>query len=327
MIAVLRAGARDFLRRPLSTEDLQQLIFRVTRTGTVPARPLGKTILFASNKGGVGKSTLAVNVACGLARQHRGQVLLIDTSLQMGVCGTMLDLQPKTTLTDAIRERQRLDEVLLRQLTVPHSCGLDLLAAPVDVMQAAEMDEEGMTRVLQLARRTYEFVIVDTFPVLDAMVMAMLDLADRTYLVFENLVPTLIGAVKFLSLLESLQIDRERQRLILNKFQDGSGCLNQHTVEGRLDRPVDHVIPYDRRAILAANVGQPFALQASRWNKLGRSILRLIDDVESIAGETSRLAGSNLDPFRNGNAGLERTSPSHVSPPFEGHQSEDDATA
>ena len=69
------------------------------------------------------------------------KVLLIDASLQMGVCASMLDLKPATTMTDAYHERDRLDETLLRQLATPHDCGLHLLAAPADAVEAAYIDE------------------------------------------------------------------------------------------------------------------------------------------------------------------------------------------
>src|SRR5262249_20610635 len=142
------------------------------------------------------------NVACGLAQRHPEQVLLIDASIQMGVAAALLDLKPATTLTDAIRERDRLDETLLRQVAVPHSSGLHLLAAPADAVEAAEIDDEAMSRILTLARRAYDFVFVDTFPMLDQVMMAVLDVSDRAYIVLESVVPTVLGIVRLLRLLE-----------------------------------------------------------------------------------------------------------------------------
>lgn len=96
MIEALRGGVQDFLRRPLATADLTQLIERVAAPrGTLRKIVPGKTVLFMSNKGGVGKSTLATNVACGLAQKYPRKVLLIDASLQQGVCAALLNLQPR----------------------------------------------------------------------------------------------------------------------------------------------------------------------------------------------------------------------------------------
>ena len=173
----------------------------------------------------MGKSTIAVNVACGLARRGPERVVLIDGSLQMGVCATLLDLRPQTTMTDAAQERGRLDEVLLRQLTTAHACGLHLLAAPRDAVEAAMIDDEIISRIVTLARRTYDYVIVDSFPMLDRVVMAVLDLSDRAYIVIESVVPTLLGGAKFLKLLGDLGVPQDRIRVIVNRYMNFAGNL------------------------------------------------------------------------------------------------------
>src|ERR1043166_2361056 len=137
----------------------------------------------------------------------------------------MLDLHPTTTLTDAVRQRQRLDETLLRKLTTPHESGLDLLAAPKDAVEAGEVDDQVMSRIMTLARRTYDFVIVDSFPLLDRLMMAVLDLSDRVYVVVEGMVPTVLGGVKLCQLLDSLAIPRDKQRIVLNRYARFSGSL------------------------------------------------------------------------------------------------------
>jgi hypothetical protein len=111
----LRSGVRDFLRRPLSPEDVRQLLGRMERFAAHPTTSIGKVVALISNKGGVGKSMLSVNIAAELGRRNPGQVLLIDASLQMGVCASMLDLEPTTTLTDAAHQRDRLDQRLIRE--------------------------------------------------------------------------------------------------------------------------------------------------------------------------------------------------------------------
>ena len=156
----------------------------------------------------MGKSTSALNAACGLAVRHPQRVLLIDASLQMGVCASLLDLTPATSISDIVREDGRLDETLIRQLAVPHSSGLHLLAAPAEAVEAGEIDDEVMSRILTLARHAYDFVIVDTFPMLDRAIVAVLDLSDRAYVVVENVVPTVLGAVKLVEVLRSLGVSQ-----------------------------------------------------------------------------------------------------------------------
>ena len=254
--------------------------------------PNGKIISFVSNKGGVGKSTMSVNVAAGLAARYPERVLLIDASLQMGVCASMLDLKPATTLTDAMRERNRLDETLIRQLAMPHPCGLHLLAAPRDALEAAEVDEEAMARVLTLARRTYDYVVVDTFPLLDSVMMAVLDLSDRVFLVTESVVPTLLGMVSLIRVLDQLGFPKERQRVIVNRYSNFAGNLKPDDVARRLGRDVDHVIPYQKKLLIASNIGQPYILGATTWWGVGKALHSLLDQLQDIPVQAG--------PARNG---------------------------
>src|SRR5205085_1192326 len=163
---------------------------------------------------GVGKSTISVNLACGLATRHPERVLLLDASLQMGVCATMLDLQPEASLTDAAQERDRLDEVLLRQLATPHPCGLHLLPAPAD----------------------------------------------------------------------ALGFSGGRQRVILNRYSTFAGNLRPEDVARRLGREVNHVLPYEKKLLIAANIGQPYILGARRWFGAGlaRALDHLVEEVDAL---------------------------------------------
>ncbi|WP_145370235.1 AAA family ATPase [Maioricimonas rarisocia] len=276
----LRFGARDFLRRPVSSADLRQLLDRTLTTAARVPATRGVTVAFISNKGGVGKSTLAVNAATRLAQQHPGEVLLIDASLQMGVCAPMLDLHPETTLVDAIRERERLDTTLVRQLTTPHPCGLDLLAAPPDAVAATEIGHTLLTRILNLARRTYNYVLVDTFPLLDSIVMAVLDASDMTYIVLDNVVPTMLSVTQLLSLLDGLGHPAAQRRTAVNRMTKAAGNPTRTDIEATLQQPVDHLFPYDRRALTAANLGRPFALNPRRWSALERGLRGLVGEIE-----------------------------------------------
>ena len=285
VIEAMRAQVRDFLRRPLAGPELQQLLDRLLRKPVETKRELGKIISFVSNKGGVGKSTMSVSVACEVARRlPPGRVLLVDVSLHLGSCAPMLDLAPQTSLAHAARERNRLDETLLRKLTVRHECGLDLLGAPIDAVEAADIDDESLSRTLTLARRTYDWVIVDTFPMLDGMIMAILDLSDRAYVVVQNTVPNVIGAARLLPVIQHLGFPTERTRIVLNNnFEKAPGGLTLTDVEARLDAEVDFVIPYQKKLITALNTGRPYILHGTQLFGFGKTIKRLVDDLMTSA--------------------------------------------
>lgn len=288
LIEAMRAGVRDFLRRPISTTELRTLIENLSssngQAATQTAATFGRVISFISNKGGVGKSTLAVNTAVGLALRHPGRVLLIDGSLQMGVAAALLDAQPVSTLSDAAAERERLDVTMLRQMTTQTQCGVHLLAAPADAIEAMEIDDTLMSRIITLGRRAYDYVIVDTFPMFDRVVVAMLDLSDRAYVVTENVVPTLLGAVKLLDVLERIGFPAARQSVIVNRQQRVTGSLALADIADRLGRPIDHVLPFDKHVIEAANSGEPIGAKPIVFGFGGfpRALRQLVDEVESL---------------------------------------------
>lgn len=283
LIDAMRCGVCDFLRRPLSTADLSRLIQQsISDEGSGTAsrsRPLGRVVSFISNKGGVGKSTLATNAGVAVARRGKQSVLLIDGSIQMGVVAALLDLRPTATLTDLARESSRLDPTMIRQTAAVHSSGLHLLAAPADAVEAMEVDDLLLARIITLARQSYDLVIIDTFPMFDQVVIAALDLSDRVYIVLENVVPTLLGGVKLLSVLERIGYPSERQSIILNRQQRVAGSLSVDEVVERMDRDIDHVLPYDKKVMAAANCGVPIAMATIRFSSFSRALEGLADDV------------------------------------------------
>jgi pilus assembly protein CpaE len=283
MVELVRLGVSDFLRRPIADGELNGFFERLApSTIEIEPKRQGTCIAFISNKGGVGKSTLAVNVATALALQFPDEVLLIDASLQMGVCAPMLNLTAETTLMDVFEQRQRLDSMLIRQLATPHESGLLLLAAPPDPLAAADIDDQSIVRVLNLARRTFRFVVVDTFPLFDQVVMSVLDIASRAYVVMDNVVPTVLSAVHLLRLLENLQYPPERLRIVVNRYQQLAGNPLVDDVARSIRMKVDHVLPYDKRAITAANIGRPCSMDIVRWSKFHRGVKLIASEVAAL---------------------------------------------
>jgi len=285
LIEAMRSRVADFLQRPLSSSELQETLDRTLNRAERGSGRMGKVLSFVSNKGGAGKSTISVNTAVALAMRHPGEVLLVDTSLQLGVAAMMLDVAPRTTIVDAIRESHRLDETLLRQLAVQSECGLHVLAAPPDAVEASHVDDEGFSRILTLARRAYRYVVVDTYPMLDSVIMAALDLSDLVYVIFHGTVPSVVGNAHFIDVLRKVGVSQGRQRVVLNyNFPKVSGALRVEDVVERLGREVDHVFPYQKRILTALNTGRPYALKAGRRWGFGKALNRLVDEIESLPG-------------------------------------------
>lgn len=281
IIDALRARVQDFLRRPLSSGELEQLVTRMRRGSEREQARLGKVISFISNKGGVGKSSVSTNVACELARRHPGRVLLLDVSLQLGVCSSMLDLDPTTSITDAAQQLDRLDTTFLQQITIPHESGLRVLPAPPTVMAAAEVDDRVVSRVIALARRSYDYVVVDTFPVVDGVIMAILDLSNVVCIVTQVIVPVLNGTASLLETVRQLGVDEDRLWVILNRGQPSfAGELKAADVESHLQVNVRHEVPYEKKLPMSVNMGRPQVLHGSRWSGFRKAIQRIVDDIE-----------------------------------------------
>jgi pilus assembly protein CpaE len=284
LIELLRAYVSDFVRRPLAATELRAVLERLTAAAPVMAQAeRGRVVSFLSNKGGVGKSTLAVNVSCALALRYPDDVLLIDTSLQVGTCAVMLDLKPTTSIVDAVRERDRLDTTLLRNLALRHGSGLRLLAAPGDALEGAEVDDQAIARVLNLARRSFRFVIVDTFPILDNVAMTILDLTDVALVVAQGTTPAVAGVARLLPVLEGLGFPQSRQRLILNyNYKSFLGDLRPADIANRLQRTIDYVVPYEKRVLTSMNTGVPQIIHATRWQRFKRTIDQIVDDLDGV---------------------------------------------
>lgn len=312
IIELLRADVRDFLRRPLSGTELRSVMDRLfTRQAGATKVEQGRVATFLSNKGGVGKSTLAVNVATALALQRPDDVLLVDMALQGGTCATMLDLKPTTSIVDAVRERDRLDGTLLRHLALKHPSGLRLLAAPGDALEGAEVDDEAAARILHLARRTFAYVIIDTFPMIDSVVTTVLDLTDVGFVVVQGTAPAVAGTARFLPVLEGLGVPPSRQRLVLNtNYKPFLGNLRPGDIAERLQRTLDFVVPYEKRVLVSMNTGSPHILHASWWQPFRRSVHEMVDDLSGAAANGDDLLGP---PHRDGRRPADASSTREVS--------------
>jgi len=198
------------------------------------------------------------------------------------VCRTLLDLEPSATILDAVRERDRLDGALLGRLAARHGCGVRLLAAPEDAMEASDVDDESLARILNLARRSFRFVVIDTFPLLDSTVMTILDASDLAYVVLQGTVPDVIGTARYLGVLDRLGMTTLRRRVILNRnYPRHAGRLSLGDIERRLGEPVAHSFPYRKGLLVAQNAGEPYALGPGGRIGYGSALRRLADEIEA----------------------------------------------
>ena len=151
----MRAGAKEFLTQPLKPEDLAAALQRVARQkhGSRPGNPHGcKVIAVTGATGGVGTTSLAVNLGCALAADKDNSVVLLDLDLALGDADVFLDTIPEYTLSDVAQNIGRLDLTLLKRSLTKHDSGLYLLPRPVQLEDARLITTDELTRVLGLLK-------------------------------------------------------------------------------------------------------------------------------------------------------------------------------
>lgn len=287
MARAIRAGAQEILSQPPQEEEVDEILVKVGRMlnstdNSQPPRE-GKVIVCFSSKGGVGKTTVSCNLANILAeRLGPGRVVLIDANTQAPNVAPMLDLRPEHWLRDCIQEYRRLDSDMLRQMTTRHEVsGLDVLAHSADNPLGLDFTEDQLSKILLVAKGTYDYTIVDTFPLLSSLNLAVMDLSDEIFLITEGVVPAIRSANYNLKMLEQAGYGPNRIKVVLNRYTQFRGNVTPDLISETLNWPVSHVLPYDVHATIAANNGQA-VVNMFPDQKLTLALSILADDVMGV---------------------------------------------
>jgi pilus assembly protein CpaE len=275
MLRSLRAGAREFLRLPISGDELKTVLDRVAQfcavQGEAPKKRGRMTAVFSS-KGGCGTSFIATNLAAASA----ARTVLVDLNLQAGDLPLFLGLDPKYSFADMAENRARLDEALMSSFVTPHSSNLWLLAAPKEADSADEIEAEHVFDVLQRLRESYEYVVLDPQHTFDSITLAALDQADEILLVLTLDIPAIRSTQRALEIFDRLGYPRKKIRIVVNRWSKQID-LDLRQIEKFLGEPVIGFIPSDyQTAVSSINLGEP---------------LVLADPDSKIALEIKRIAG------------------------------------
>ncbi len=177
-----------------------------------------QVITFFSPKGGSGKTTIATNVAYGMAQYLNKKVLLIDLDLQFGGIAFMLGLKTKRTIVDltASDALRCYDDV--KTCLVKHKSGFDLLPAPLKPEQSESVDSTHLRKIISYCKDQYDYIIIDTHSLLQDMSINALDLSDIIMLVMNPDMGHIVAIHNCLNVMDSLKYPKEKMRLILNRF-------------------------------------------------------------------------------------------------------------
>jgi pilus assembly protein CpaE len=260
----LDADVADVLLLPQLTDNVIFAIRKAAHAGrrlmgSVAPVSHGRIVTVFSPKGGTGKTSIATNLATALAKHENKRALLLDLDLQFGDAAIMLGLEPEKTIYDLVSAPGELDPEKLAGYTTRHVSGLDILPAPLRPEDAELVTEAKIGRLLEVARTSYDVIIVDTSPFFHGPMLATLDQTDELLLVCSLDVPTIKNVRLSLQTLELLSFPMKKVHVVLNRANSKVG-MKEGEVETALERKVRYQVPSDRAVPLSINRGTPVVL-------------------------------------------------------------------
>ncbi|MCC7209783.1 MAG: response regulator, partial [Anaerolineae bacterium] len=271
----MAAGARDFLTKPPPAEELYATVRRVYEIqgdwrervaipGGAPSAGLPKirlhqagrethVIAVYSPQGGVGKTTVATNVAAGLMLKEDTKVLLIDLDLQWGDVGVFLNLKPQATIVDLIKSVDDFDPDLAENVLLTHDSGLRVLLSPTRPEEAELVPPDKVPTLIEKLKGMFDFIVLDLPTALDPMALSIFDSAERIMLVVNPTLPSVKNTLALMTLLDRMEYPDNKTVLVVNRH---SGDLERAkvniavaSIEAKLKRTALGIVPMDERRI------------------------------------------------------------------------------
>jgi pilus assembly protein CpaE len=291
----LEADVADVLLLPQMTENIVFAIRKASHSGRKAqgrAGRRGRIVTVFSPKGGTGKTVIATNTAAAVAKHEGKKALLLDLDLQFGDAAIMLGIEPEKTIYDLVVAPGELDTEKLAGYVTRHVSGLDILPAPLRPEDAELVTEAKLAQLLEVARESYDIIVVDTSPFFHGPMLATLDRTDELLLLCGLDVPTLKNVRLALQTLELLSFPPDRIRVVLNRANSKVG-MKPSEVEGALDVKVRFEIPSDRAVPLSVNRGNPAVLAEAKGDfaRAIRTMAKTLAPVEVEKADKRRWFG------------------------------------
>ncbi len=247
--AAMRAGYREYVVLPDDAGLLRQAIHDADEASIID-EDRGEIIAVIGSKGGVGTTSVAVNLAAELCPVYRA--LVVDLDFSMGDVAAYLDLQPPSDIAHVLRNLDRLDERLLAGSVGVHpGSKVHILAQPRDLEESEEVHGDGILRLLTICARAYQYVVLDCGSRLDEATLIATSAADQIFLICTPDVPSVKNAYRRLQLLDRLGIDRKAVRLVINRG-DSRYALKSRDIEANLSVKIAATIAWDEKVMIQA---------------------------------------------------------------------------
>lgn len=312
MRRAMLAGARDFLTKPPTVDELIAAIQRAgrmahderakisSRTSTAAGGAIstgasgvtnGRVIVVYSPKGGTGCTTIAINLGVALHNEET-PVALVDGSLQFGDIAVFLNEQGKNSVADLAPRADELDPEIIEEVMITHArSGIKILPAPSRPEYAEDITGDQFYKILQYLRRLFSYVIVDTSTAISDVTLSAIDAGDLTILLTTQDIPSIKNARLLLDLVDALGIKRSRILFVMNRFDKRIGITPEKVGES-FKHEIVSVLPADERVVVPSiNRGVPFMLN-EKSRPISKAILSL---AEIVRQRLSQLLELELD--------------------------------
>ena len=302
VVEAMRSGYRDVLAPDMPDDQLREVLRRAelhrlkaeapTVIGTPAVAPPppeeSRTITVVSPKGGVGKTSIATNMAIGFAEQHPSDVVLVDLDLQFGDVASALDLAPAHTIEEALSPLAASDNLVVKTMLTVHPAGFYVMCGADSPAANDEVTGAQIVRLLTQLSTQFRYVIVDTAGGLTEPTLAALEVTDDIVMVSTMDVACVRGVRKAVELLSQIGLFPASRVLALNLASNQSG-MKVKDVEAAVGLPVDVVIPRSNDVQLAANHGIPLMLnKKTKTSPFVKAIRTLISTLEKTSSPGRR---------------------------------------
>jgi len=291
ILRAMRGGAKEFLTQPVKMEDLIAALDRISaaKFGTGDGR--GRTchvIAVCGATGGVGSTSLAVNLGCLLAKEERNSAVLVDLDMALGDADVCLDSIPDYTIVDVAQNISRLDFALLKRSLTKHSSGLYLLPRPVQLQDTANVTPDDLTRVLGLLKASFTHMILDLSKSYTALDLVALKSAKDVLLVTQLDLPCLRNVVRLMMSFGEDESLKEKIKIVVNRVGLESGAISLKKAQETMGREIYWQLPNDYKTMVEVrNNGVPLIDQAPRAG-ITQALAAL---SENLTGEKAKTDG------------------------------------
>lgn len=285
ILRVMRSGAREFVNAPVDFQELVTALERIGEsTNSGSSRPRsGRMIAIAGASGGVGTTSIAVNLACCIAQMPQLSVALIDLDLSLGDADVFLDTIPEYTILDVAENVSRLDLSLLRKSLTKHSSGVYLLPRPVSLQEIEAVSSSDFSRVLKLLRASFTHLIVDLSKSYNHLDITTMQAADEILLFTQLDLPCLRNVVRLLTSLDRLENVSDKIKIVINRTGLDNKQISLKKAEEHIGRKIFWQIPNNFSAVSESrNNGIPL-IEANPGSSITQNIIGLANKLVASA--------------------------------------------